>query len=130
MHHSIELRTPLRPCTGALRIIFSGALICTLTSLLGSGAVAAPILGNYPDTLLPLSTDTMVTPDAAPTDTTSITVFTSTDFQGTSTGDRATGARGHSPLATLLAQSRWAILMVMADKIWRSPTEAQVPSLF
>ena len=53
--------------------------------------IAAPTLGNYPDTSLPLSTDTTVTPDAAPTDTTSINVSTSTDFNGTLTGDPTTG---------------------------------------
>jgi FG-GAP-like repeat/Divergent InlB B-repeat domain/FG-GAP repeat len=50
-----------------------------------------PTLGNYPDTSLPLSTDTTVTPDAAPTDTTSITVSTSTDFKGRLEGDPTTG---------------------------------------
>ena len=52
---------------------------------------ASPTLGNYPDTSLPLSTDTTVTPDAAPTNTTSINVSTSTDFKGTLEGDPATG---------------------------------------
>ncbi len=51
----------------------------------------SPILGNYQDTSLPLSTDTTVTPDAAPAGTTSINVSTSTDFKGTLAGDRATG---------------------------------------
>ena len=50
-----------------------------------------PTLGNYPDTSLPLSTDTTVTPDAAPTNTTSINVSTSTDFKGTLEGDPTTG---------------------------------------
>jgi hypothetical protein len=59
--------------------------------LFASAAVAAPILGNYPDTPLPLSTNTTVTPDAAPTDAVSINVATSTDFKGTLVGDRATG---------------------------------------
>ena len=53
--------------------------------------IAAPTLGNYPDTSLPLSTDTTVIPDAAPSDTTSINVSTSTDFNGTLTGDPTTG---------------------------------------
>ena len=47
--------------------------------------------GNYPDTSVPLSTDTTVTPDAAPTNTTSINVSTSTDFKGKLEGDPATG---------------------------------------
>src|SRR6266481_7907382 len=52
---------------------------------------ATPTLGNYPDTSLPLSTDTRVTPDAAPTNTTSINVSTSTNFNGMLAGDPATG---------------------------------------
>src|ERR1044071_9681148 len=50
-----------------------------------------PTLGNYPETSLPLSTDTTVTPDAAPTNTTSINVATSTNFDGTLEGDPVTG---------------------------------------
>ena len=53
--------------------------------------VLAPVLGNYPDTSLPLSTDTTVTPDAAPTNTTSINVSTSTNFKGTLEGNPTTG---------------------------------------
>jgi hypothetical protein len=51
----------------------------------------APTLGNYPDTSLPLSTDTTVTPDAAPTDTARITVSTSTNFKGKLEGNPTTG---------------------------------------
>src|SRR5438105_13139561 len=57
----------------------------------GSISPLAPILGNYPDTSLPLSTDTTVIPDAAPTNTTSINVSTSTNFKGTLAGNPATG---------------------------------------
>ena len=49
------------------------------------------VLGSYPDTSILLSTDTTVTPDAAPTNTTSINVSTSTNFKGTLEGDPATG---------------------------------------
>ena len=90
MHHPIELRTQIRSRAWALEITFSIALIFAFASLLAS-AVATPILGNYPDTSLPLSTDTTVTPDAPPADTSSINVSTSTDFKGTLTGDRKTG---------------------------------------
>ena len=48
-------------------------------------------LGNYPDTSISLSSDTTVTPDAAPTNTTSINVSTSTNFNGRLEGDPATG---------------------------------------
>ena len=53
--------------------------------------VLTPVLGNYPNTLILLSTDTTVMPDAAPTNTTSINVSTSTNFKGTLEGDPATG---------------------------------------
>jgi hypothetical protein len=72
----------------ALPITFSIALIFVSAILLARAMVATPILGNYPDTSLALSTDTTVTPDAAPTNTTSINVSTSTDFNGTLEGDR------------------------------------------
>jgi len=50
-----------------------------------------PTLGNYPDTTVLLGANTTVTPDAAPTDTTSIDVATSTDFNGELEGDPTTG---------------------------------------
>ena len=75
----------------ALQITFSIALISVFAILLGISAVATPTLGNYPNTTLALSTDTTVTPDAAPTNTTSINVSTSTDFNGTLAGDPTTG---------------------------------------
>ena len=74
-----------------LQITFSIALIFVFAILLATARVATPILGNYPDTTLALSTDTTVTPDAPPTNTTSINVSTSTDFKGTLAGDPATG---------------------------------------
>ena len=75
----------------AFQITFSIALIFVSAILLAIAAVATPMLGNYPDTSLALSTDTTVTPDAAPTNTTSINVSTSTDFNGTLAGDPTTG---------------------------------------
>ena len=75
----------------ALQITFSIALIFVSAILLAIAAVTTPTLGNYPDTTLALSTDTTVTPDAAPTNTTSINVSTSTNFNGTLAGDPTTG---------------------------------------
>ncbi len=80
------------------RIVLSVAL-CSASLLLDlaglsksvTGAVATPTLGNYPDRSLSLSADTTVTPDAPPNNTTSITVSTSTDFNGTLEGDPAIG---------------------------------------
>ena len=87
----------------ALQITFSIALIFVSAILLalaapgnpkqtfGQSPLGDPTLGNYPDTSLPLSTDTTVTPDTAPTNTTSMNVSTSTDFNGTLEGDPTTG---------------------------------------
>ena len=83
MHHPIQSRITIRSRASALQIIFSITLIFAFGSLLASASVETPTLGNYPNTSLSLSTDTTVTPDAAPTGTTSITVSTSTDFKGT-----------------------------------------------
>src|SRR5207249_9624125 len=56
-------------------------------SILLRNCAPSPTLGNYPDTSIPLSTDTTVTPDAAPTNTARIAVSTSTDFKGKLEGD-------------------------------------------
>jgi hypothetical protein len=50
-----------------------------------------PTLGNYPNTSVMLSTNATVTPDTAPANTTSITISTSTNFEGTLEGNPATG---------------------------------------
>ena len=52
---------------------------------------AITCLGNYPDTTILLSADTTVIPVVAPTNTTSITVSTSTNFNGKLEGYPATG---------------------------------------
>src|SRR5205814_9219320 len=57
----------------------------------GTGADSITALGNYPDTSILLSNNTTVTPDAAPTNTTSINVSTSTNFNGSLEGDPMTG---------------------------------------
>src|SRR5947207_30970 len=57
----------------------------------GAGADSITALGNYPDTLVPLSGDTTVTPDAAPANTTSINVSTDTNFNGTLAASPTTG---------------------------------------
>src|SRR5438045_4309070 len=48
-------------------------------------------LGNYPDTPVPLSGETTVMPDAAPTNTTSINVSTNSNFKGTFAASPTTG---------------------------------------
>lgn len=54
-------------------------------------AILTPVLGNYPDASIALSTNTTVTPDAVPAMTTSINVSTSTNFKGRLEGNPATG---------------------------------------
>jgi hypothetical protein len=53
--------------------------------------LGGPTLGNYPNTTMSLSTDVTITPDAPPTNTTSINVSTSVNFNGTLEGYPATG---------------------------------------
>ncbi len=50
-----------------------------------------PTLGNYADTSVTVSGNAMVTPDAAPIDTSRMNVSTSTNFKGYLYGDPATG---------------------------------------
>ncbi len=50
-----------------------------------------PSLGNYPDTVVDLSDNVTITPDAPPANTTSISVSTSTGFVGELTADPTTG---------------------------------------
>jgi VCBS repeat protein/FG-GAP repeat protein len=71
-----------------MKIIYAAFAVVTLLT----GAMTAnAALGNYPAKSLPLSTDTTVTPGAAPTNTTRITVSTSTNFKGKLEGYPATG---------------------------------------
>ena len=60
---------------------------------LGEGAAtdSITVLGNYPATSVPLSGDTTVTPDAAPSNTTSINVSTDTNFEGKLEGNPMSG---------------------------------------
>jgi hypothetical protein len=60
--------------------------------LLTTTALPTPTLGNYPDLFVPLSGDTMVVPNVAPTNTTSMTVSTSTNFKGKLEADPTTGS--------------------------------------
>jgi hypothetical protein len=78
------------PSAGRTTTSLAGLLIAVAILVPGM-AVASPTLGNYPNTSLFLSTDTTVTPDAAPTGTNNINVSTSTDFKGTLVADRVTG---------------------------------------
>ena len=51
----------------------------------------APILGTYANASIPLSTDATVTPNSVPSNTTNISVSTSTNFKGRLEGYAATG---------------------------------------
>ena len=61
------------------------------TPLMSSLVLTAPTLGNYGNTPVSLSADATVTPDAAPTNVTSINVSTSTNFKGTFVASSTTG---------------------------------------
>jgi hypothetical protein len=58
---------------------------------LADPASVFPVLGNYNNAAVTIGGNTTVTPDAAPTNTTSTTVSTSTDFKGVLTVAPATG---------------------------------------
>ena len=81
------------------RLLPLAALMAALLALTGAspigrrpiGVSVTPTLGNYPDKSIVLSTNTTVTPDAAPTNATSISVFASTNFKGTLEGNPTTG---------------------------------------
>jgi hypothetical protein len=67
-------------------------LLCgTLAAICATPETANATLGNYPNTTVLLSGNTTVIPDAAPTNTTSINVSTSTDFKGRLEGNPGTG---------------------------------------
>ena len=72
----------------ALTQIFAHSAWVVVTAAAMAGT---PTLGNYPDRSIPLSSNTIVTPDAAPGNTTSINVSTSTNFKGSLEGNPATG---------------------------------------
>lgn len=59
--------------------------------ILNGTAAALPTLGTYANTSLQLSANTTVTPSAAPTNTTRLTVATSTNFKGRLEGSPTTG---------------------------------------
>ena len=86
-----ESATPTPTATFTPTPTATATVTATPTATPTPTATVPPTLGNYPDTSIPLSTDTTVTPDAAPTNTTSINVSTSTDFKGKLEGDPATG---------------------------------------
>ena len=77
-----------------MKTIFGYIICCLAVVVFGaviSITIAQPVQGNYPNASVPLSTDTTVTPDAAPTNTASINVSASTDFKGKLEGDPVTG---------------------------------------
>ena len=74
--------------------LLTGVLTLTTASPIGTrpGVIATtPTLGNYPDASLSLSTNTIVTPDAAPTFTVGMSASTSTNFKGLLDANPTTG---------------------------------------
>ncbi len=69
-------------------------LLSCFAILLSGGAQAMhgqAALGDYPDEMVLVGGNTTVTPDAPPTNTTSINVFTESDFKGVLVADPTTG---------------------------------------
>ena len=87
------LRTHIQKVS-LLAVLLVSVLTLTAASPIESrpDAIAVtPTLGNYPNTSVPLSTDTTVTPDVAPTNAARMNVSTSTSFKGKLEGNPATG---------------------------------------
>ena len=79
-------------------LFFAGLMVGMLTLTAASpterqpnAITVTPTLGNYPNTSLPLSADTLVTPDVAPTNAASMNVSASTSFKGKLEGNPVTG---------------------------------------
>jgi hypothetical protein len=70
---------------------FCLARVATGARARSSNLIFNATLGNYTDTNVQLGANTVITPDAAPLDTTNITVSTSTNFKGSLEGDPFTG---------------------------------------
>ena len=93
-----EMTTKQFAHTSARLLFFAGLLAGVLTLTAASPIerqptviAVTPTLGNYPPTSLPLSTDTTVTADAAPTNAATMNVSTSTSFKGKLEGNPTTG---------------------------------------
>ncbi|MFL6284075.1 MAG: FG-GAP repeat domain-containing protein, partial [Pyrinomonadaceae bacterium] len=87
---SLLLSTPLLFLLLA-GLAFSLARVATGAHARGSNLIFNATLGNYTDTTVQLDANTVVKPDAAPLDTTNLTVSTSTNFKGRLEGDPLTG---------------------------------------
>jgi hypothetical protein len=89
------------------------------TSVVGAARPAAPILGNYPNTMVVASGNATVTPDAAPTGATSINVSSSSKFKGTFVANPGTGVvrvTNAHPAGTYTVTARAFDAMGMTDK--------------
>src|SRR5205085_1725885 len=64
---------------------------CSSAASAATTVAFAATLGNYPNTSVALGANTTITPDAAPTNATSVNVQTSTNFKGTLSVNPASG---------------------------------------
>jgi FG-GAP-like repeat/Putative Ig domain len=85
------VKTKTTANAGALPRASCTLLLCAAAALWAMPGTANAALGNYPNTTVQLGGNTTVTPDAAPTNTTSIDVSTSTNFKGRLEGNPGTG---------------------------------------
>ena len=77
--------------TGTPRSFCKFLLCVAAAALWAMPGTANATLGNYPNTAVQLGANATVTPDAAPTNTTSINVSTSTNFKGRLEGNPVNG---------------------------------------
>jgi hypothetical protein len=93
--HSFRFPALLLVLTGVVASIICQTINFNLRGSAATvGAIAPapdPTLGNYPNTNVPTSGDTIVTPDAAPANASSINVSTDTNFKGTFVAKPGTG---------------------------------------
>jgi hypothetical protein len=80
----------------AFNVLLPNPVNATISDADGTGTIlnvdAAPAtLGNYANTTVQLGANTTITPDAAPTNTVSLTVSSSTNFKGKLEGNPLTG---------------------------------------
>jgi hypothetical protein len=71
--------------------VMAALLVSPIAAPLDRRQGSDPILGNYPDASISLSSNATITPDATPTNTTTINVSASTNFNGRLEGDPVTG---------------------------------------
>jgi VCBS repeat protein/FG-GAP repeat protein len=75
----------------SLRVGLCVAVVVLIASVVAAARPTSPMLGNYPSTMVVVSANVAVTPDAAPGGATSVNVSSSSKFKGTFVANPGTG---------------------------------------